>query len=298
MLFYVIIKLIIDKVVKQMYKLGIDIGTSHIGLGIFDTKKKKLIKKKYIPTKRYNKCIRTFFKQFITKKYIKFLITKIDSFITDYKIEYIGIGCPGGVDTEKSIFYGTKYLGVGKINFNKELNKYNCPIYIDNDCNCAAVGEAINSEYRNFLMITIGTGVGFSLIKKDKNKVRLAKDDEILKILKLNKIPNTKKSKYIESFKNLAKSYNERLPRDAIFNDIKNTRIIVEKYINNFVTGINIINKEIKIKNICIGGSFSLHKRYYLRKMQERLPKHQIFVAKNYNDSGIIGAINLPIKRY
>lgn len=285
-----------------MYKLGIDIGASHIGLGIFDTKKRKIVKKKYIPTKRPNKCLRNLFKPIITKKYLELLISKIDSFIEGYKIEYIGIGCPGVVDPENAIFYGTKYLGVGKIDFKKEFNKYKCPVYVDNDTNCAAVGEAINNEHTNFLMITIGTGVGFSLIKKNKNKVKLSKDEQILKILELNKIPNTKKAKYIESFKNLSKKYNslkqEDLPREAIFDDIKNTRHIIDKYIENFATGINTINKEVKIKNICIGGSFSLYKRYYLRKMQEALPKHNIFTAKNYNDAGIIGAINLPIKRY
>ena len=285
-----------------MLKLGIDIGASHIGLGIFDTKKRKLVKKKYIPTQRPNKFIRKFFKPLVTKKYLELLISKIDSFITDYKIEYIGIGCPGNVDPENSIFFGTKYLGVGKIDFKKELKKYNCPIYVDNDTNCAAVGEAINNTYTNFLLITIGTGVGFSLIKKNKTKVQLSKDEQITKIIELNKIPNTKKGRYIESFKNLSKKYNklkkEELPREAIFDDIKNTRHIVDKYIENFVEGINIINKEVKIKNICIGGAFSLHKRYYLRKMQESLPKHNLFIAKNFNDAGIIGAINLPIKRY
>ena len=285
-----------------MYKLGIDIGASHIGLGIFDTKKRQIVKKKYIPTKRPNKYLRKFFKPIITKKYLELLTSKIDSFIEGYKIEYIGIGCPGKVDPENTIFFGTKYLGVGKINFKKQLAKYNCPIYVDNDTNCAAIGEAINNEYTNFLMITIGTGVGFSLIKKNKTKVKLSTDTQIEKIKKLNKIPNTKNSQYIESFKNLSKKYNnlkqEELPREAIFDDIKNTRHIIDKYIENFVEGINVINKEVKIKNICIGGTFSLHKRYYLRKMQEALPKHNIFIAKNYNDAGIIGAINLPIKRY
>ena len=284
-----------------MLKLGIDIGASHVGLGLYDTTKKKLKKKKYIPYKHPSKIFNKIFRGILTKKYIKFLLKKIDIFLGDTKVEYIGIGCPGGVDTENGIFFGSKELVVGKIDFKKEFSKYNCEVYVDNDCNCAAVGEAMNNDYDKFFMITIGTGVGFSLIRKTRKKILLAKDETIWKIIELNK-KNDTKAKYIKSFKKLSEIYNERqkkkLPREAIFEDIRNNKDILEKYITDFVDGINIISKEIKIKNICIGGGFSLHKRYYLREMQNRLPKHELFVAKNFNDAGIIGAVHLPIKRY
>lgn len=284
-----------------MYKLGIDIGASHIGLGIYDDKKKKIVKKKYIQYNRPSKIFNTMFNKVITRKYISFLIKKIDGFIKDYKIEYIGIGCPGGVNIEEGIFYGSKSLVVGKINFKKELKKYNCEIYIDNDCNCAAIGEALENDYKDFLMITIGTNVGFALIKKTRKRILLSKDDAIQKILNINKIPNTKHDKHIRSFKNLSEEYNKRrnetLPREAIFNDVRNNKDLLDKYISDFVTGINLINKEVKIKNICIGGSMSLYKRHYLGKIQRQLENYNVFIAKNYNDSGIIGAVNLPIKR-
>lgn len=285
-----------------MYKLGIDIGASHIGLGVYDDNKKKLVKKKYIPYKPANKIFNYLFNRILTKKYVNYLIKKMDSFIGNYKIEYIGVGCPGGVDTEKSIFLGSKELVVGKINFKKSFAKYNCPVYVDNDCNCAAVAEALINDCNKFLMITIGTGVGFSLIKKTRKRILLAKDEVIWRILKINKVSNTKHDKYIKSFKQLSSEYNirqgEKLPREAMFNDVRNNKDLIEKYITDFVTGINLINKEVKIKNICIGGGFSLYKRYYLRELQKRLAKHEIFIAKNFNDAGIIGAVNLPIKRY
>lgn len=284
-----------------MYKLGIDIGASHIGLGLYDRKKKKLIKKKYIPYNRPSKIFNKIFRGFTTKKYIKFLISKIDSFLGDNKIDYIGIGCPGGVDSENAIFYGSKALVVGKIDFKKELSKYNCEVYVDNDCNCAAIGEALNNDYDKFFMVTIGTGVGFSLIRKTRKKILLAKDETIWKIIDLNK-KDEPKEKYIRSFKKLSETYNKRqgkvLPREAIFEDLRHNKDILENYLSDFVEGINRINKEFKIKNICIGGGFSLYKRHYYRTLTERLPKHNIFIAKNFNDAGILGAVNLPIKRF
>lgn len=282
-------------------KLGIDIGASHIGLGLVDNKN-NLIKKKYIAYKRPLKIFNKILNKYFTKKYLKNLIKNIDLFIANEKINYIGIGCPGGVDTSNQIFYGSEALVVGPINFKEALKKYNCDIFIDNDCNCAAVGEALNNNYKDFLMITIGTGVGFSLIKKINNKIYLSKDEEIWKILKINKIPNTKHDKYISSFKKLSKNYNQKirkkLERNAVFQDIENSQDLINNYIDNFTKGINLINKEIPIKNICIGGSFSLYQEHYLNKLKDNLKEYHIFIAKNNNDSGIIGATFLPIDRY
>ena len=49
-----------------MLKLGIDIGASHIGLGLYDTIKKKLTKKKYIPYKAPAKIFNKIFKSITT----------------------------------------------------------------------------------------------------------------------------------------------------------------------------------------------------------------------------------------
>ncbi len=283
-----------------MKKLGIDIGASHIGLGLIENN--KIIEKTYILYKRPSKIFNKILKKYITKKYIKFLIKNIDNFIKNNKINYIGIGCPGGVDINNAIFYGSEALVVSKIDFKEALSKYNCEIYIDNDCNCAAVGEAYFNNYNEFLMITIGTGVGFSLIKKENNTIKLSKDEEIWKILKINKIPNTKHDKYISSFKKLSKRYNKlkkkKLPRGSIFEDKNKNQELLLEYIDDFTKGINLINQEIKIKNICIGGSFSNYHEHYLKKLKIKLKKYDIFIAKNNNDSGIIGATMLPIDRY
>ena len=88
------------------------------------------------------------------------------------------------------------------------------------------------------------------------------------------------------------------MPREAIFEDLRHNKDILENYLTDFIEGIKKINKEVKIKNICIGGGFSLHKRHFYRRLHDDLSKHEIFIAKNFNDSGIIGAVHLPIKRF
>lgn len=148
-------------------------------------------------------------------------------------------------------------------------------------------------------MITIGTGVGFSLVKNENNRIVLAEDPVIWKILDANKVPGTKHDKYISSFKRLSKKYNQqqhkKLPREEIFRDIENGHQLIDDYIENFVIGIKKINRVVPIKNICLGGSFSMYHKYYLEKVQKELPDFHIFISSSFNDAGIIGAALLPV---
>lgn len=84
------------------------------------------------------------------------------------EIESVGIGTPGSVDREK-----------GSIEFANNLDFHNVPaveifksmldvdVYLENDANCAALGEAmagagIGKKY--FIAITLGTGVGSGIV--------------------------------------------------------------------------------------------------------------------------------------
>jgi len=89
-------------------KLGIDIGASHIGLGL--VKNNQIIQKKYIPYKWPPKLFNKIFNNYFTNKYINNLIKEIDCFIEDKHLTYIGICCPGGVDTNFRAVANHTYL--------------------------------------------------------------------------------------------------------------------------------------------------------------------------------------------
>ena len=75
-------------------KLGIDIGASHIGLGLLNDNN-ELIQKKYIPYKRPLKIFNKIFTRYFTNKYIENLIKEIDLFInkeTLFDISWFGDG--------------------------------------------------------------------------------------------------------------------------------------------------------------------------------------------------------------
>src|SRR4030042_7126904 len=87
--------------------------------------------------------------------------------------KYIGIGVPG--------FYNVK---TGRINDCRNIpglaaapiceyinEKFNVPVFADNDATAAASGEklfGIGRNYSDYLLITLGTGIGGGLVLSDK----------------------------------------------------------------------------------------------------------------------------------
>lgn len=96
----------------------------------------------------------------------------IDKFFNE-EIEGIGIGVPSVVDVEKGIVYDVQNIPSWKKVHLKDLleDKYNVPIYINNDANCFVVGEkhfGIAKDFKNFVGLTIGTGLGGGFIINNK----------------------------------------------------------------------------------------------------------------------------------
>ena len=87
----------------------------------------------------------------------------------------VGLGAPGAVDAEKGVLsYPPNLPGWTVFPLRDELqNKLrekeglSIPVFLDNDANVAAFGEAVygaGREFRDFLMVTLGTGVGGGIV--------------------------------------------------------------------------------------------------------------------------------------
>lgn len=84
-------------------------------------------------------------------------------------IDAIGIGVPAVVDVEKGIVYDVVAIPSWKEVHLKYIleERFRLPVYINNDCNCFAVGVSKYGEakgYDSAVCVTLGTGVGGSLI--------------------------------------------------------------------------------------------------------------------------------------
>ena len=84
------------------------------------------------------------------------------------EIKSIGIGCPGSINDRDGIVYYSNNIPMKNAPIVAEMQKYiDKPVYIGNDANCAALGEYFalaDDSVKNFVAITLGTGVGGGVI--------------------------------------------------------------------------------------------------------------------------------------
>jgi glucokinase len=87
----------------------------------------------------------------------------------------IGVGAPGAVDSLRgTLSYPPNLPGWGRYNLREQLqlrleesHGLTASVLIENDANAAAYGEAIyggGNAFRDFMMVTLGTGVGGGII--------------------------------------------------------------------------------------------------------------------------------------
>ena len=111
--------------------------------------------------------------QNILLKDIKDLMIELISFANDheYCVKGIGFGIPGVVNKEKGTIDYAANLGVENVPLKNFLADLNLPIYLSNDANVACLGEerfGAAKNYKNVVMLTLGTGVGGGIVIDDK----------------------------------------------------------------------------------------------------------------------------------
>ena len=137
--------------------IGIDIGATITKIGLV-SEDGKCINKTSFRTKEINN-----FSDYIQELHnsIKSICDGLNS------ICGIGIGAPnasknGTIETPANLKWE------GKLNLVKELkNKINTEIHLSNDANCAAIGEMMYGnakDYKDFIVITLGTGLGSGIV--------------------------------------------------------------------------------------------------------------------------------------
>ena len=84
------------------------------------------------------------------------------------KVKGVGIGCPGVIDAENGVVVLAGNLRLKNYPLVKKVHeKLNLPVKVTNDANAAALGEAkygAGKNYKNSILITLGTGVGSGIV--------------------------------------------------------------------------------------------------------------------------------------
>lgn len=96
----------------------------------------------------------------------------LDSKVDIDKIAAIGIGSPGPLDAKEGKIITTPNLPFKNFNVVNPLrDKFNIPVYLDNDANAAAIGEYVfgaGKGTNNMVFITVSTGIGGGAVLNGK----------------------------------------------------------------------------------------------------------------------------------
>lgn len=146
---------------EKPYVVGMDIGGTNTVFGIVD-QRGNVVSKGAIKTGVHEDI----------NLYIQEIYSVLDPMIQAVggidKIKGIGVGAPNGNYYTGNIEFAPNLIWKGVIPLSKLMSdKFNVPAAVTNDANAAAVGEMTYGAalgMKNFIMITLGTGVGSGIV--------------------------------------------------------------------------------------------------------------------------------------
>lgn len=144
------------------YFLGIDIGGTKVKLGVVDSEKRITV---------YDTSVRTRVTAGETAV-VEDIIAAAKKIMEEYPIERVGIGSAGRIDRENGIVITAGNLPFRNLPLAKLVSDaLGVPAMLDNDGNCAVIGEYLAGVARgkkDVVMITVGTGIGGGVICNGK----------------------------------------------------------------------------------------------------------------------------------
>ena len=290
-------------------KIGIDLGGSHIGIGVLDDNNNIIKKIEKDIEKSY----------YVKNKIMNYIDENVSKIIGNYKIDLIGIAIPG--TTKNLVAENIFNLGIEKMDFSKIASKYNIPLKIQNDSKAAGLaekqcGSLIN--YKDAVFLCLGTGIGSAVFLN--NELLISNKNVGFElghmIIDKNGLQcNCGKKGCFETYcsikrfkENVSKILNIREISpielvNKIIEEKDNPKIkeIIKVYIENLIIGLSNIIDIFEPEAIGIGGSFVFFKDIFYEELIEEMnikkyvfnknciPK--IVLAELKNDAGIIGAV-------
>lgn len=294
-------------------RIGIDIGGSHIGVGLIDGDKiVDSVEKNFNREDRHN------IQEVIINSCLEFINTLTDrNSIPIEEIECVGIAAPG--DIKNGFIMRSDNLGIYNFDIVSRLkNLIRLPVKVRNDAKCAGLAEFNYGAMKGFkdgVFLCLGTGIGGAVFMDGK----LLKDGSGFEIghMIINKNGRQcscgKKGCFetyasIKAFKNkvaevldIDSDFSGQYLRENLL-DFNNPKVkeVIDQFIDDLIVGLSNVIDIFEPEVIVLGGSFSHYEGHpvwieLLRRIKEdgrvramELPEIKLAVLKN--DAGIIGS--------
>lgn len=293
--------------------IGIDLGGSHVAIGVVDNKGQIL--------EQFEKDFTIEEKKNVLPVAIRYIVDTLRELKQNYDFLEFGLGMAGAISD--GVILRSVNLGVENYDIKTELeNRTGLSVHIKNDAKCAALAEykyGDLKEYNNIVFLTLGTGIGGAyiyhgslmqsdyregyelghmIIKTGGKKCRCGKNgcfETYGGILAF-------KNKVISRL-NLSHNIPGPELRDIMDKTIDKITDIIDEYLSDLAIGISNLINIFEPDCIVIGGGFARYDYMLLDKLKDKIINSnllfnkrnsiEIKVAKLGNDAGIIGASQL-----
>lgn len=304
--------------------IGIDLGGTNIAAGLV-SEDGKILCQASTPTMNERDAI----------EIVKDMAALVNKLAKDYGIELsaikgVGIGSPGSIDSENGVVVYSNNLKMEKFPLAKELNKLiGLPVTVDNDANCAAMGEYVGyeSKIKDFIFITLGTGVGGGIILNgnmlhgfngaagEVGHTVIVTDGEpcscgrkgcweayasVTGLIRQTKAAMEKNpDSLMHEYAKKEGAVTGRTSFDAAKAGDMAAQEVVNQYAVYVAEGIANLENIFQPEMICIGGGISREGEYLVGPIRDFVSKNrynkymkktEIVTAKLFNEAGIIGA--------
>lgn len=287
-----------------MRLLGIDIGGTSIKSDVYDEKGSSQQEFREIPT------------PVDLQKGTNQIVDSLLRLITDYldsgrTLDGIGISSAGVIDSvEGEVVYAGPTIPDYKGTALKQVveETFNLPCAVDNDVNCAALGEAwlgAGQSTSSFICLTVGTGIGGAIVLNDsvwRGFTHSAGEVGYLPIdqdVWQNKASTTAMVKEYYRRKNLRRATGKAI-FEAYDQDDEAAKAVITQFVDYFVEGLLPILYVINPEKVLIGGGILARSDILIPQLQERLENRlqaSQFLPRSLestqlgNEAGRLGAV-------
>lgn len=292
-------------------KIGIDMGGSHVAIGIVN-ENGEIIEK-------FEKDIKTMEEQ-AKDEMSTYIIENISKIEQNYDIEKIGIGSPG--TPKNGILTNLVNLKIKEFDITSILKEhFDIPVILKNDAKCAGLAEKTYGalkDYQDAVFLCLGTGIGANIFMAGKELQPIQNPGMEIGHMVIDKNGiecNCGKKGCFETYCSIKRLKNKLINEMNLSQEIsskelleilelrcqeENIKKILEEYIDNLNIGLSNIIDIFAPQAICLGGGFVyfeeilykpfLEKYYNERKSFYKDGIPDIKLAVLGNDAGIIGA--------
>ncbi len=283
-----------------MYVIGIDIGGSKVAAAVVEKSGRVLFfSKDWVKSEVFSEDLLKLVFKAIGKKIKQAKDKKL-------KIVGIGIGSPGPLDVEKGIIIDTPNLPWQNLPLKDLVKKeFSLPMSLDNDANCALLGEVwlgAARDCKDVVMLTLGTGIGGALMANGKiihTKKGSAELGHVI-IDPAGPIGNCGQRGCIESLiSGVALEKQAGISTYELFDEIEKGNKKYLKIIKKAAEYLNLalkkFDQEFEVERIILGGGM-IKAKPYQKFLFDHLPanlKPKVKIAKLGEKAGVLGAAKL-----